>query len=349
MVDVLTNNVLGEFSTLGVRYTSQLNGAGSTEVAFPLDGRWAPRLLDDGLGLGRTWFFIVDETSPEPTVEWWGMAWEAACAPAGKLIKVACAGVQSVLERRNVNHALDFVNVDQAVIADALLAEAQNGTDRNLFLGASGQTTGVLRERHWKPLDQKRTGTLLQQLSQVENGFDYSFPALWDGGGTPPTKQMELRYPAPRTTPLKFLLARGNVSVASVTVSASSLATSVNATGHDIYANASAPIAGYPGYDASVNHSTVDSYATLQQWANRELGASNALRKAVSILVLVEPGEPIPIAPGMAVRLTETALAGDRDMIVSDMTVTQAGEGRQVSANLIEPAGITRTDESAAI
>lgn len=347
LVDVVPRRVLGLFDHLGSKYAAQLNGAGSGTftVAIP---QWRDLLTQSGMGVARTFLYLVEESTPSPSIEWWGMVWDADADVQARTVQLAASGIQTVLERRTLRRDLSFAQQDQTTIAAALIAEAQTGASRDLYIETAGLVaTGIKRDRTYLGIERPRLGTLLQQLAAVIDGFDYAFDAVWPGGGTPPRHLMGMTYPAPRTTPVTTIVARGNTTLLQVTITGTNMTSDVDGFGNnDLRTTDSAPIPGYPAFDGAVNLSTVVQAATLTQAAQRLLAANGAPRVAAKVRVLVPAGQPMPVRPGQCVRLLEVDTGFDRIMIVSDLSVEQAGAGRQATVGLVEPASLARSDEA---
>jgi hypothetical protein len=346
LMDVLPQRVLGLFDHLGLTYSTQLNGPGScTFVVSAADWR---ALLDQSFGVGRTYVYVIDETVETPAVEWWGMIWDFAAVPEQRTVQLAAAGIQTVLERRTLRYDLAYAAQDQSVIARDLVVRAQQGTDRQLWIDTPAHPTGVLRDRTYVGLERKRYGELLGQLAAVINGFDYRFEAQWAGGATPPTQQLAISFPAPRLDPLVTIVARGNVTITQVAGTATNMVAAVDGIGaQDLRVTRTGSTPGYPPLDGAVSHTSVIEAATLEQHADRQLAANSQPRVTVSMVVTVEPGQGMPVASGMAVRLLDVDHAFDRVMVCTDVTVSQVGVGRQASVSLVEPPALARSDEAA--
>jgi hypothetical protein len=344
LVDIVTRTVLGLFDHLGYRYTTQLNGPGSGQFVVALRD-WRTQVGSDGIGAGRTFMYLIDADGPG--VLWWGVVWTTEVDPIAGTVNLSGSGIQSILERRTLRRDLVYTNTDQATIAVALVAEAQTGTNRNLYIDTSGVTaTGVLRDRTYPGVERKRLGVLLGQIAQVIGGFDYSFDATWAGGGAFPLHRFALSYPAPRLTPVVTILARGNISLVDYLVDATNLMSDCDGIGNQLVTTRSSPIAGYPALDGSVTHSTVTQVATLQQHADQALASNHGPQTSATVRVILGHGEPFPALVGQAVRLIEQAVIGiDTTYITSNLDVEALGAGRQATYALVQPSTLQRTDE----
>jgi hypothetical protein len=346
LADALTMRVLGLFPHLGVHYSLTLNGPGSATWVVSVPA-WND-LVAAGMGVARTWVYIVDEQTDDERVEWWGLLWAATISPQAHTVQLAAAGVQTVLERRTNRADLTYTQQDQAAIARGLVDQAQTGASRNLHIDTSGVgNTGVLRDRTYVGVERKRFGQLLSDLSAVINGFDYRFDAYGSGGGVSPTHQLALVYPAPRTSPVLTVVARGNVTLAQVAIVGTNIVSDVDGIGaQDLRVTDHLDVPGYPALDGAVNHTSVVVAATLDEAAQRMLQANNAPRVTMRLTVLVGAGEHLDLLPGQAVRLLEVDTAYDRLMVVTDVSVQNAGAGLTADVSLVEPSTLERTDEA---
>lgn len=350
LVDVVTRSVLGTFDHLGASFSSQLNAPGTAQVRLSLEAkgtaglRWRDALAIDGLGVAKTFAYIVNETNGD--VDWWGLAWQAPINVEERTVELQCAGIGSLFAARAKRTDTTWVNTDQATIVHDLLTEAQTGTRRDLYVVATIAATGVLRTRTILGSERHYYGTLVSEMAAWLDGYDYSYDALWSGGGDPPTHAFSMRYPAPRVTPLTTLIATGNVAITSWTVDGTTVATDVDSIGNQlVVTETQAPaLTTYPAIDRSVSHSSSTETANLSQWALRALAAARQPQQAGTFRALLGPNDPITVRPGDAVRLVETDIVGiDATMVVTQMNVSQAGVGRIVDYTVVDPTTLART------
>jgi hypothetical protein len=342
LVDVVPFRVLGLYDHLGMRYSLALNGAGSAN--------WTGAIKDWKTQLGglaaRTFCYLIDEKQTTPSVEWWGMLWESNANVQQGTVEFAAAGIQSVFERRTVRADLTYNNTDQQAIVADLLLRAQQGTNADLHVDTTQmQPTGVLRQRNYLALERKRFGSLVQDLSQVINGFDYRFDATWTGGGAPPVQTAVMTFPAPLTVPNKTIVARGNVTFLDLVVAAENIVTTVDGFGNnDLRYTNSQSLPAYPELDGAVNYTSVIDVAVLTEHVNRELTANQTPSITARVQVLVPQGQPLPATPGDCVRIIEADLGFDEVMIVTDVTVELHGAGRTATIGLAQPTALVRSD-----
>jgi hypothetical protein len=276
------------------------------------------------------------------------MLWGAQINVQAHTVQLSAAGVQTVLERRTNRADLTYTQQDQATIVRDLVGRAQTGPSRDLHIDTSGVApTGVLRDRTYIGTERKRFGQLISDLSAVINGFDYRWDAFWTGGGAPPTHELALVYPAPRTAPALTVVARGNVTLAQVTITGTNITSDVDGIGaQDLRTLDHADVPGYPALDSAVNHTSVVIASTLDEAAQRLLQANGAPRVTMRLTILVEQGRHLDLLPGQAVRLLEVDTSFDRLMVVTDVSIQNAGAGTTADVSLVEPSTLERTDEA---
>lgn len=355
LVDVITRGVLGIFDHLGAGYSKQLNAPGSAQINLALTAKgtaglsWAENIAIDGLGTAKTFGYLVNEDSGD--VEWWGLVWAAPINVASRTVQLQCSGIGSLLSARAKRTDSTWTNTDQATIVAALLAEAQSGTRRDLYIDASGiAATGVLRSRTILGAERHYFGQLIAEMANWLNGYDFRYDAQWTGGGAAPIHQFVLLYPAPRNTPVATLIATGTGTVALTgwNIDGTSVATDVDAIGNQLVVTETQvpALTTYPAIDRSVSHTSVTETANLSQWGQRALAAARTPRQSGTVRALLGPADTPPAQPGDPVRLVESDLVGiDATFVVTDMTVAQAGVGRLVDYTLVDPSTLTRTAE----
>lgn len=94
------------------------------------------------------------------------------------LIEYQGASLESWFDRRIIDVNLDFTGEDQFDIARELVANAQLGwfpypDAAELNIIADSNMSGVLRDRHYKLTEASTVGQRLQELANVDNGFEY--------------------------------------------------------------------------------------------------------------------------------------------------------------------------------
>jgi hypothetical protein len=124
---------------------------------------------------------------------------------------------------------LSILNTDQGQIAWQLIQNTQGQTGGNLgIVQGNGLTTGVLRDRSDYPAG-KKIGEALDQLSQVDNGFDYDIRPAADPRDL--TLFLDVYYPARGTDRQAVLRLGDRVVKVQRTVDVSEYANAERGTG----------------------------------------------------------------------------------------------------------------------
>lgn len=210
--DLLSNTILGELPMNGVSFQSRLNPAGRAAFSGTVP-------LGDPIVMAQS---PVDITAPrktalyvdrDGTLVWGGIIWTrryVSAASGNGEIALTGLTFDSYAYHRWMEGVLPlyqasdgplttYTQKDQLFIANELYRIMQ-GTG---YWGMSGnigiqldysQTSGVLRDRTWYGYEQKIFGEAFDQLSAVENGFEYTIDVRYDGNDLP-AKYLKLGYP----------------------------------------------------------------------------------------------------------------------------------------------------------
>jgi hypothetical protein len=94
---------------------------------------------------------------------------------------------------------MNFTGQEQLIIADTLIADAQAGitpytSSGNLSLTSSYVNSGILRDRSYLVSDGKFIGDLLEELANVDAGFEYTVH-VYDNGTSPRVRKIFMAYP----------------------------------------------------------------------------------------------------------------------------------------------------------
>ncbi|OPC79931.1 hypothetical protein B4N89_02310 [Embleya scabrispora] len=122
-------------------------------------------------------------------IEWGGIMWTRVRArdSGGASMAIQCAGWESYLDHRILFSTWETGpgGVDQLDIARQLvdIAQAETGGDIGIRLDWS-QTSGVVRDRTYSRYDLPKVRTLLDQLSNVIDGFEWRIGSYRDGDGS---------------------------------------------------------------------------------------------------------------------------------------------------------------------
>ncbi len=188
---------------------------------------------------------------------------------------------RDILRRRQLyeGDTLSWLNLDQALIGWNVLSQTQArpGGDLRIVRGA-GQATGVLRDRtDYQP--GKSVGEALDQLSAVDNGFDYDFSVVLDGNRRPTTGLgYDVYYPARGVDRRVVLNHPGAIASFNRTADPSGYANALRVTGDTALAAVrveASDIATRPEgrWDAQFGDTSIVNAGTLAARAKAELAA----------------------------------------------------------------------------
>lgn len=185
--DLRTNAALAELPLGDVTYGATLNGGGTITATMPVTAATAA--------------YLTAATIPERTiiyVERDGVlidgfiVWARNRRPQ-QPIGLQGATLGSLLRRNRIITDITYTATDQHTIARGLVSamQAQPGGDVGIAVGST--LSGVLRDRTYYAYERKNIGDALQQLAEVDNGFDWAIDIAWVAGV--PTKSLTLSYP----------------------------------------------------------------------------------------------------------------------------------------------------------
>lgn len=107
-------------------------------------------------------------------------------SPRGPItIEYQGASLESWFDHRIIDINLDYTSTDQFSIARGLVSNAQAGwspyaSAAELGIVVDNNMSGVLRDRHYKLTEAASVGQRLQELANVDNGFEYFISTYLD-------------------------------------------------------------------------------------------------------------------------------------------------------------------------
>src|SRR5690606_11563921 len=192
------------------------------------------------------------------------------------------ASLESYLFRVHIREDLGpYEGVDQIQIARDLLATMQLTPRYNIKLVLTEGTSGVLRDAQFLASEAASYGERLQELANVDNGFEWMIVTVDNGDGTR-TRYWVWGYPhiGSDATDHKFLQP-GNVLAWSESIDVrggTAFQARGQASSEDASEEAQAPVsqvilaqdhiaAGWPGLDVTTDYSNVSDVQTLNAYA----------------------------------------------------------------------------------
>lgn len=185
--DLRTNALLGDLPLTDVSFGEVLNGAGSFSATLPVAGASAAaaRLLASSSEPGRTAVWCLrNEVVIGGAIVW------ARTRSKDQPIKLSGAGFWSFFRMQHARTTQAFAGVDQLAIARSLVQTAQaiGGADIGVTVGT--ETSGIARDRTYWSYELKQIGEAVEQLANVDGGFDFAIDVTQQLG-----KVLTLSYP----------------------------------------------------------------------------------------------------------------------------------------------------------
>lgn len=174
--DLITGTLREEMPFSGVTYSQVLNAPGAFQATI---GLRHPKATRANLDPGRTVIYV----ERDGVLLWGGILWSAEGSADDSKITIRGEGFWSYFRRRALRTTKTYTGVDQFAIAQDLInwAQSQPGGDINVAVGA--ETSGVARDRTYNDWERKNIGETIEQLSAVENGFDFAVDVDYGAGG----------------------------------------------------------------------------------------------------------------------------------------------------------------------
>lgn len=290
--DLLTDKLIAnDLDLKDVSYERRIGEAGSfsatvdivDEITAAKVARVIPRHPEDlSSGPGRTIVHVYRNGVV------WGsyIIWSASISWGGKdqpiQVRLEGASLESYLFRVKIRSDLGpYEGVDQIQIARDLLDNMQSTPRYNIGLILTEGTSGVTRDRHYLAADASTFGERLQELADVDDGFEWVINVVDQGNGVR-TRHWVWGYPTigSDATDHKFLQP-GNVLSWSESIDVrggTAFQARGQASSDDASEETQAPVsdvvlaeahlaAGWPGLDVTTDYSSVSDVQTLNDYA----------------------------------------------------------------------------------
>lgn len=290
--DLLTDELIAnDLDLQDVSYERRIGEAGSfsatvnivDEITAAKVARVIPRHPEDlSSGPGRTIVHVYRNGVI------WGsyIIWSANISWGGKdqpiQVRLEGASLESYLFRVKIRSDLGpYEGVDQIEIARNLLETMQLTPRYNIGLILTQGTSGVTRDRHYLASDASTFGERLQELADVDDGFEWLITVIDQGNGVR-TRHWVWGYPTigSDASDHKFLQP-GNVLSWSESIDVrggTAFQARGQASSEDASEETQAPVsdvvlaqdhlnAGWPGLDVTTDYSSVSDVQTLNDYA----------------------------------------------------------------------------------
>jgi hypothetical protein len=288
LADLLTNSILAELQLVNVSFSQALNSAGTFQGEILLTGLNPASNAINATIPGRTAIYAERQAADGTRVLLYGgVVWERSYSSNGQRLKITAREFESYLDRRRITTTQAFTAVDQLIIAQTLVNQAQSATGGNIGISVPTNTSGVTVNKTYYSYELKTVYSALLDLSRAQNGFDFNIQVAYDGSGNP-TKTLKLNYPqsgvrysATNPSAPMFELPAGNVIEYTYPESGSIAANTVyvmgagNAEGKLIATavDTTKLSAGWPLLEDSANYSDISDATLLSSLAAGQLAA----------------------------------------------------------------------------
>lgn len=279
-VNINTNAILEDLDLQQVSFSIKLSDVGSLDGTLYVPDDLRGQLLDDATVPGRTGLYVFRNEVPV----WGGIIWKRSWDEKTASFKITCGSWESyayhVLQLLNKS----YTNADQLQIARDLINQASIPAQAGITAPASG-SSGRLRQREMWTYEYKTVGLELEQLSALEDGFDYTVqPYVKEDGsfgrrylfGYPRLGRTATLNPADNSLTFDY---PGNLAPFELVEDAENGAFRLYAIGAGegtemIVASAVDPsyaATDWPTLDAVVQYKDISIISTLQSHANEDL------------------------------------------------------------------------------
>jgi hypothetical protein len=299
--DLKSGTILGELPAQSFSFTETLNADGGFQVTMPLVNTTPTgRLTNDASAIQIT----SAELAPGQTGIYFerggtlmggGILWGVSASVAANSLTLSGGGFLSYFRHRTIKVDTVHSAVDQLNIARSFLdvAQAVGGGDIGI-LTSETSVSGVTRDRTYLGYERRIVAEALEQLSQVQNGFDFRFSSGYVAGAIA-TEFVTIFPSSGRRTSFVFELG-ANIQLLDFKSNGSTLTNHVDAIGggdgEDLpiqTAQDPTGLSSRPLLETVLNLSDVTVEATLLEHAKRAI--TRGSEPMVQLDVLVFPDQ----------------------------------------------------------
>lgn len=284
--NLLSDSDLCELELVGVKFDRRIIQAGAFSASIPVTNRDIAQQVKKIIP-AKTVVHVYRDADIWGTYIIWTM--KVRSTSRGPVtVELQGATLESWFDKRIVDQDMTFTNTDQFDIARALVDNAQTGwspfeANANLGIEYNTDDSGVLRDRQYFLTEGTSVGQRLQELSAVDNGFEYFINTYVDEGlgyrvrkmtfaNTIGANNLDLLYTYPgaildyeitydATDSATAWWTRGDTIDDDVSGTSSPLMTTAPVLAEDWLENA------FPHMDKVVDYSSVTVLSTLQEYA----------------------------------------------------------------------------------
>lgn len=279
--DLVTGDIIGELPLHDVTFTRLLNGAGpmSASLRLPGDDLYLAEMYVDACAECRRCIYIFYGDA----LVWAGPVWMTDYDTTTQTLGLDGAELWSYWRRRRIRADAEFTNTDQFAIARSLINTAKAATGGDISMTVAYGSSGVLRDRTYKAAELKKLGEAIEQLSEVEDGFDFTVEVtrLYSGAFR---RRLHFYYPT-RTRTLAesqlYLTLGNNMQKLTLPRNGAQVSNAVDVIGAgegiDMLRHRAIDTdmlaAGFPLLEEAVSYKDITRLSTLIDHANGELAA----------------------------------------------------------------------------
>lgn len=345
----VSGDLLGELPFLSAKHTDTLNGTGSWSAVVPFDQPDSV-VVPDGLGgvetIDRSAAADFTDLSVGTTIVYFerggivlgqGMVWGIELDYEAGTMTLSGAGLGSYYQRR-LMPTVDYQDQDQLTIVQNVMSLVSS---LDIDVVCEIAVSGVLRDRATASYEAKPVLEFIDQLANVEDGFDYRFRAHRESGAI--VRRLHLDYPATgRTTDIVLEVGR-NAAVFAYSEDGADMATSVLALGAGEgddklrETESFVPTAELPIMETSIAYLDVTDEDTLTSHAERRLqrGRNPMRRLALTLVPDVEPAlGSFDVGDRLYVRARQGWLQVADYFRVVELSIGVDGNGEQATVTL---------------
>lgn len=276
---------------------------------------------------------------------------------SGDSLELSGAGLWSAFGRRVLAETRTYTAVDQLTITEDLVLWTQ-GAGNPAFGTSSGDdlgdlsitvdtnTSGVTRDRTYFGWELKPVAEAVEQLSEVDGGFDFWVDVGWNTDRTSLGRTFHTAYPRRGRTTEIVLELGANIEDYGLDVDAGLLSTRVHAVGEGegqdmLRTTASAPGSTYPLLEETMALKDVKELATLEGHAQRRLKTRKNPVTSPSLLQ-VRLGPTLPfgswvLGDTVTLRIDDGWVSVDGLYQIEEWTLNLDADGAErIDMNLLE-------------
>jgi hypothetical protein len=190
---LLDNRILAELPISKPRFASKFKDSGNFSGAVILGDERLAKLDVLGATIPERTAVFIDFGGQ---LVWGGIIWGRTYNSDTKELGLSADEFGSFYERMYIDTNRVYTNVDQMDIARGIVIDVQQDKGKAADIGVidNGETSTRTRKRTYHNYDFKQVWSALKQLSNVRDGFDFSFDVRW-GVFNQPEKVLSLHYP----------------------------------------------------------------------------------------------------------------------------------------------------------